>query len=233
VQRIQDDGFTKVGVVVADTPSFQDGHDAFVSAAEDAGLDIVADDAINKNANETEQLSEAQNLKDAGAEVVFILTSPVTYIGVANSSANQDFDPVFVGPGTTSGLNAVTEFGCPAVGNGEFLSPFPQIDVIDELDPDFRAAYAQFAEGEEADDIGLALWGLNKTLRLMMEQTGDDLGRASFMNALEEGTPFDSGVYPPVEITAEDHFGGTGAHLLQADCDAGEYVTAEQFVEGG
>jgi ABC-type branched-subunit amino acid transport system substrate-binding protein len=222
-----------VGVVVADTPSFKDGHDAFVEAAEEAGLEIVADDTINKTANETEQLSEAQNLKDSGAEVVFILTSPVVYIGIANNAANQDFEPVFVGPGTTSGLNAVTEFGCPAVGNGQFFSPFPQMDVIDQLDPDFRAAYQQHAGGEEADDIGIALWGLNKALRLMMEQAGEELGRASFMNALEEGETFESGVYPPVTITPEDHFGGTGAHLLQADCEAGEYTTAEQFVEAG
>jgi branched-chain amino acid transport system substrate-binding protein len=233
VQRIQDLELQRVGVVVADTPSFQDGHDAFVEAAEEAGLEIVADDTINKNANETEQLSEAQNLKDSGAEVVFVLTSPVVYIGIANNAANQDFEPVFVGPGTTSGLNAVTEFGCPAVGNGQFFSPFPQVDVIDELDPDFRAAYQQHAGGEEADDIGIALWGLNKALRLMMEQAGEELGRASFMNALEEGETFESGVYPPVTITPEDHFGGTGAHLLQADCEAGEYTTAEQFVEAG
>ena len=233
VQRIQDEGFERVGVVVADTPSFQDGHDAFVSAAEDAGLEIVVDDTINKTANETEQLSEAQSLKDSGAEVVFILTSPVVYIGIANNSANQDFRPVFVGPGTTSGLNAVMEFGCPAVGNGQFLSPFPQLDVIDQLDPDFRTAYEQYAGGEEADDIGLALWGLNKALRLMMEKAGDELGRASFMNGLEAGETFETGVYPPVSITPDDHFGGTGAHLLQADCDAGEYTTAEQFVEAG
>ena len=233
VQRIQDEGFERVGVVVADTPSFQDGHDAFVSAAEDAGLEIVADDTINKNANETEQLSEAQNLKDAGAEVVFILASPVVYIGLANNARNQDFEPVFVGPGTTSGLNAVMEFGCPGAGNGQFLSPFPQLDVIDELDPNFRAAYQQHAGGEEADDIGLALWGLNKALHLMLDQTGDELGRAAFMNTLEGGEAFETGVYPPVTITPEDHFGGTGAHLLQADCEGGEYTTAEQFVEAG
>jgi branched-chain amino acid transport system substrate-binding protein len=233
VQRIQDLEFQRVGVVVADTPSFQDGHDAFVEAAEEAGLEIVADDTINKNANETEQLSEAQSLKDSGAEVVFILTSPVVYIGIANNAANQDYEPVFVGPGTTSGLNAVTEFGCPAVGNGQFLSPFPGLDVVDELDPDFRAAYEQHAGGEEADDIGLALWGLNKALHLMMEQTGDELGRAAFMNAVEAGEPFETGVYPPVTVTPEDHFGGTGAHLLQADCEARQYTTAEQFIEAG
>jgi len=233
VALIEELGLTKVGVVVADTPSFADGHDAFVEAAEAADLEIVTDDTINKAANPTEQLSEAQNLKDAGAEVVFILTSPVVYLGVANNARNQDFEPVFVGPGITAGLNAVTEFGCPGVSNGQFYSPFPGLDVIDELDPDFRQAYEQFGDGAEADDIGLALWALNKTLALMMAGAGEELGRAALMNSLEEGEAYETGVYPPVSISADDHFGGTGAHLLKADCDQKVYETAEQFVEAG
>ncbi|MDQ3145726.1 MAG: ABC transporter substrate-binding protein, partial [Actinomycetota bacterium] len=223
VALIEELGLTKVGVVVADTPSFADGHDAFVEAAEAADLEIVTDDTINKAANPTEQLSEAQNLKDAGAEVVFILTSPVVYLGVANNARNQDFEPVFVGPGITAGLNAVTEFGCPGVSNGQFYSPFPGLDVIDELDPDFRQAYEQFGDGAEADDIGLALWALNKTLALMMAGAGEELGRAALMNSLEEGEAYETGVYPPVSISADDHFGGTGAHLLKADCDQKVY----------
>jgi len=216
---------------VADTPSFEDGREAFVTAAEDAGLDIVTDEPINKTAGETDQLSAAQTLKNDGAEVVYVLMSPVVYIGLATNARNQDFTPTFVGPGITSGLNAVMEFGCPGASNGQFFSPFPQLDVIDELDPDFREAYEQFGGGEEADDIGLALWGLNKTIHQMLTATGDELGRAAFMNAIEEGGPFESGVYPPVTYTPEDHLGGTGAHLLVADCEGRQYTTEAQFVE--
>ena len=36
-----------------------------------------------------------------------------------------------------------------------------------------------------------------------------------------------------MEFTVEDHFGGTGAHLLQADCDLKQYVTAAEFVPAG
>jgi branched-chain amino acid transport system substrate-binding protein len=231
VARIEELGLEKVGVIVADTPSFEDGHDAFVAAAEDAGLDIVADEAINKTAGETEQLSAAQTLKDSEAEIVYVLASPVVYIGLATNARNQDFTPTFIGPGVTSGLNAVMEFGCPGASNGQFFSPFPQLDVIDDLDPEFRQAYERFGGGEEADDIGLALWGLNKTIAQMLEATGSELGRAAFMNAIEEGEPFESGVYPPVTYSPEDHLGGTGAHLLVADCDGGEYTTEAQFVE--
>ena len=39
------------------------------------------------------------------------------------------------------------------------------------------------------------------------------------MNTLVTTPEFDNGIYPPVQYTVDDHFGGTGAHLLEADCD--------------
>ena len=34
-----------------------------------------------------------------------------------------------------------------------------------------------------------------------------------------------------MQFTSDDHFGGTGAHLLQANCDVKQFVTAAEFVE--
>jgi branched-chain amino acid transport system substrate-binding protein len=233
VQQLEELEIERVGVVVADTPSFADGHDAFVEAAEDAGLEIVADDEINKTASEAEALSEVQTLRDADAEAVFVLTSPLVYLALAGGGRNQGYEPTFIGPGITSGLNQVLEFGCPGTGNGQFFSPFPELDVINELDPDYLPAYEEFGQGEAADDIGIALWGLNKNIGLMIEATlgAGDLGRAALMNTIESGDSFESGVYPPVSYTTDDPFGGTGAHLLVADCGDGEYRTEGQFVE--
>jgi ABC-type branched-subunit amino acid transport system substrate-binding protein len=220
-------------VVVIDTPSFDDAREAFLAQAEEAGLEIAVDQALGKTPSEAETLAVIQQLKDAQVDGVYLLTSPVAFIGLANGARNQAYDPVWIGPGVTSGLNAVTNFGCPAVENGNFFSPFPQMDVISELDPDFVPAYEQHGEGAAADDIGLALWALNKTLAQMFEATGEELGRAAFMNTIESTEAFETGIYPPVRITPEDHFGGTGAHLLDADCGAKTYTTVEQFVEGG
>jgi ABC-type branched-subunit amino acid transport system substrate-binding protein len=232
IDLIEEKGFTKVGFVTADTPSFQDAHDAFVKAAKDAGLDAVVDTPINKNASPTEALTVIQELKSNDAEVVVLLSSPTVYVtGMAAGARSQSYEPLWIGPGITSGLNAVLNFGCPAVENGEFFSPFPGLDVIDDLDADFRPAYPKYAGGEEADDIGLALWALNKALALMFEKTGADLGRAAFMNTIESTDEFANGVYPPIRITPDNHFGGTGAHLLEADCTTKQYTTAKQFVE--
>jgi branched-chain amino acid transport system substrate-binding protein len=232
--QLEEREIAEIGLVVADTPSFDDSMTAIQEAADEAGVEIIYETRINKNAAEPEQLSVIQSLKDSGAEAVILNMSPVVFIGLANQGLNQDYEPLWLGPGVTSGLNAVTSFGCPAVETGVFLSPTPNLDVIDELDPDFTVAYEQFAD-EPADDIGLQLWSLNKALALMLEATGSELGRAAFMNTLVTTAGFDNGIYAPVEFTADDHFGGTGAHVLDADCAAEpkQFTTAEQFVSVG
>ncbi len=231
MQQLQERDITDIGLVVSDTPSFNDAMAAIQAAAEEVGINILYETRINKSAAEPEQLSVIQSLKDSGAEAVVLLTSPVVFIGLANQGLNQGFTPLWLGPGVTSGLNAVTNFGCPAVDTGVFLSPTPNLDVIDQLDPDFKTAYEQFAPGDApADDIGLQLWALNKVLALMLEATGPELGRAAFMNTLVTAPGFDNDIYSPVQFTADDHFGGTGAHVLDANCTTKRYDTVEQFV---
>jgi ABC-type branched-subunit amino acid transport system substrate-binding protein len=228
--QLKERGITDVGLVVSDTPSFDDAFEALKAAAADAGVTIAYETRINKTAAEPEQLSVVQELKNSGVEGVILLSSPVVFIGLANQGLNQSYTPTWIGPGITSGLNAVTNFGCPAVDTGVFFSPTPGLDVIDQLDPDFNPAYAQFAGGEPADDIGMQLWSLNKAIALMLEATGPEVGRAAFMNTLVTTPEFDNGIYAPVAFTVDDHFGGTGAHLLDADCGSKQFTTAEQFL---
>lgn len=232
IAQLQAQGFTEAALVVSDTPSFDDALAALEQAAAEAGLAIPFSTRINKDASPAESATVAQQLKESGAEAVILLSSPVVFVlGLAPGAANQSYAPVWIGPGITSGLNAVTAIGCPNVATAEFFSPTPGLDLIDQLDPDFSAAYPQYAGGAPADDIGLQLWSLNKAVAAMFEATGPELGRAAFMNTLVTTESFDNGIYPPLRFTPEDHFGGTGAHLLQADCDLKQYVTAEQFVE--
>lgn len=230
IDQLEKLGVKKVAAVVTDTPDFKDAHDTFVAAVKKSKLDLVADDSINKTAGEAETLAEVGKLKQAGAEAVFLLSAPLVYLGVASASRNQNFTPIFIGPGITSGLNPVTTFGCPAVAKGQFFSPFPEMNVIAQLDPDYLPSYAKFGGGVKADDIGIALWGLDKTIALMFEATGKNLGRAALMNAIEQGKKFSSGVYPPVAYTPKQHFGGTGAYLLKADCAVKQYTSAADYV---
>jgi branched-chain amino acid transport system substrate-binding protein len=63
----------------------------------------------------------------------------------------------------------------------------------------------------------------------MFEAAGKDMTRQSFVQTLESGKRFESGVYPPVQYSARNHLGGTQAHLLQADCDARAWKTVARF----
>jgi len=218
----------KVGIAVADTESFADAHASIQKAMKSLGLNIVYDEKIPKSASQAEALSVANKMRTSGAEVIYFLASPTTFLNVASAAGGQGYIPKYIGPGITSGLNLVAQVGCPNIGAARFLSPFPQLDVIDKLDPDYQRAY-QAKRDKAGDDIGIALWGLAKTLHQMFLAAGKDMTRQSFVQTVESGKRFASGVYPPVQYSATNHLGGTQAHLLQADCGSRTYKTAAQF----
>ena len=103
---------------------------------------------IGKNASDSELLSEANALRTSGAEVVYLLTSPVNFVKLATNGQAQAYSPIYMGPGITNGINIVAEAGCPAIGPAKFFSPFPQLDVIDQLDPDYQKSYQKYNGGE-------------------------------------------------------------------------------------
>ena len=230
-QLAKKEGKTKLAIVVNNSPALNAVVASMTAAAQKVGLQIVRTSRINKNASETEILTEAGQLKSSGADVVYVLTSPTQFIRLATGSQSQGYAPRYIGPGITNGLNAVASAGCPAVAGSKFLSPFPQLDVIDSLDPDFRPAFRTHAGGEP-DDIGISLWGLNKAVAAMLQAAGQDLSRQSFIAALTSGKEFATRVFPPVRFSPADHFGSSQAHLLEADCSKRQYKTVAQFVAG-
>lgn len=222
----------KFGIATADSGSFNDAHASINRAAQAAGLDIVYNKRIPKSASANQALGIAAEMSSSGAEVVYFLSSPTTFLNVAAAAAGQNYRPQWIGPGLTSGLNTVAQIGCQAsnsVDKAIFFSPFPQLDVIDQLDPDYRRAYREYAGGEP-DDLALALWGLNKTLHQMFLAAGEGVTRQSMVQTLESGKAFKTNVYPPLQYSPQDHFGANAVHVLQADCASSTYKTIGQFV---
>lgn len=231
-------GKTNVGLAVLDTPDFVDARKAAVAAIGAAGGKVVADEKIPKTAGKNETDATAANLAKAGAEVVYVLTSPTIFLNFTKSIRTQvGYDPDLVGPGITNGLNLVATAGCPDVAKSQFLSPFPQLDVIDSLDPDYRRTYQAKVRNQQPDDIGIALWGINKVTRMMLEASaanGAELSRQKLLAGITSGREFKTNVFPPVRYSAADHFGARQAHLLRADCTAlpPSFKTAAQFASG-
>jgi branched-chain amino acid transport system substrate-binding protein len=226
---VQRAGLSKVGILTMNTPNYNDTHGALESAAQAAGLEVVRSARINKAATQSETLAEANAMRTAGAEAVMMMVTPLIFLNLAHAAQGQAYSPLWTGPGLSNGLNLVAEFGCPSIGKATFLSPFPQLDVIDRLDPNYKAEYRK-VNGEEADDLGLALWGLDKTLHQFFEATGRDLSRPRFMATLRSGRQFASNVLPPVHYSPGNPFGASQAHVLEADCSTRTYKTLHTFV---
>lgn len=222
---------TKIAIVINNTPALNEAQQSITTSAQQAGLTIVRNSRIGKNASDSELLAEAAALRQSGAEVVYLLTSPVNFIKLATNAQAQAYNPIYIGPGVTNGINIVAEAGCPQIGAAKFLSPFPQLDVIDRLDPDYQKAY-RAQHGSDGDDIGLAQWGISKTLHRMFEATGKDLSRQSFLATLVSGREFVSNVFPIVSYTGSVRFGAKSMHLLEADCSARRYKTIATFATG-
>ena len=224
----------KFGIAVADSGSFNDAYASINQAAKQGGLDIVYNERIPKSASQNQALAIAANMASSGAEVVYFLSSPTTFLNIAAAAAGQNYRPQWIGPGLTSGLNTVAEIGCRAANSVDkaiFFSPFPQLDVIDQLDPKFRPAYQKYA-GDDPDDLGLALWGLNKTVHQMFLGAGEAVTRQSFVQSLEGGTAYKTNVYPSLQYSPQNHLGANTVHVLQADCASASYKTIGQFVSG-
>ena len=222
---------TKLAVVLNNTPALNETQQSVTKLAEAAGINIVRQSRIGKNASDSELLSEANALRSSGAEVVYLLTSPVNFIKLATNAQAQAYSPVYMGPGITNGLNIVAEAGCPAIGPAKFFSPFPQLDVIDNLDPDYMKSYQKY-NNAKGDDIGLAEWGLSKVVGAMLQAAGKDLSRQSFVAALESGKEFATNVYPVVSYSGSIRFGARSSHLLEADCKTRSFKTIAQFATG-
>lgn len=223
-------GDAKVGAVITQTPNFEDAVQGWEQGVQQYGLNLY------KTVRHTKGDSSWYNVvrddfDDNDVEVVYVLTAPLDYIAFAQRSVRNGYTPQFVGVGVTKGLNAVLGAGCPEVDGGEFFSPFPGLDVIDALDPDFNRAADRF--NKPKDDLALALWGLAKIQDRVFtayEQAygSTDLTREDLRRVMETLTVSTS-IFPDINWSPDDHFGGTGVHVLKADCSAGIHTTLDQF----
>lgn len=210
-----------VALIVADNDSL----DNFYARAEAAVGDVAGDDLVLARRIPKNTSSDAPAVGTAicqsGAQAVVWNASPSSLLNVAKSMPCR---VTFIGPGLTNGLNIVTQVGCPNVEGALFYSPFPGMDVMRQ-DEQFVRAY-QEKNNANPDDIGAAIYGLEKLVGAIFQATGKNLTRESFMATIARVKNFQTGVYPPTSFSSR--FGGTAMNLLQADCDRSEYVTVRR-----
>jgi branched-chain amino acid transport system substrate-binding protein len=221
-------GDAKTAAVVTQTPNFDDAVAGWEQGVQQHGVNYHQ--TLRHPRGDTSWYSGfANQLGQAGVEVVYVNMSPLDYIRFAQVARDQGHEFQFVGPGVTAGLNDVLGSGCPAVDGGIFFSPIPSMDVVDQIDPDFGRAAAKF--GTPNDDLALALWGIARAQHELFktyESTfGTDLTREDFRAVVESAGKVEGGIFPPVNYTPDKDFGGTGVHVLEADC------SVERYRDGG
>ena len=222
-------GNAKVGAIITQTPNFEDAVQGWQQGVQQYGINLYKTARHSKGDTSWYNVIR-DDFIDNGVEVVYALTAPIDYIRFAQAYPDGA-KPQFVGVGVTKALNAVLGSGCPDVDGGEFFSPFPGLDVIDALDPDFNKAAARF--NKPKDDLALALWSLAKIQDRVFtayEQAygSTDLTREDLRRLMETQT-VKTNLFPDIRWSANSHFGGTGVHVLKADCAAGIHKTIAQF----
>jgi ABC-type branched-subunit amino acid transport system substrate-binding protein len=209
------------GLIVADNDSLNAFYDRALADGKKAAGEPAISRRIPKSTS-SDAPTIATQICSSGAKVVIWNASPSSFINVTKSLACT---VKFIGPGLTNGLNIVTTAACPAIAGSMFYSPMPGMDVM-RKNSEFTKAYSASTGGQTPDDIGAAMYGLTKTIGLMLQATGEDLSRQSLMSTVARVRTFNSGVFPATNFTGR--FGGTAMHLLQADCNANEWVTRRQ-----
>jgi hypothetical protein len=153
--------------------------------------------------------------------------------------ADQGHDFEYVGVGVTKGLNAVLNSGCSSdpkkgIGNGTFLSPFPALETVGKLDPEFQQAARKF--GVQVDDIAWAIWGTSKLQHELFKKYeavfGTDLTREDYREIVANAGKVSTGVFPDVNFTPNNNFGSQGVHVLKADCGSKTYKDGGTFKSG-
>jgi branched-chain amino acid transport system substrate-binding protein len=227
---------TKVGIVLTDSPLLNETDASFRAEAKRNGLTVVGKtQRLAHDAGKTQTDTVVSNLKRDKAEVVYALISPIVFGFLVSSAKQQSYYPVFTGPGLSNGVNLVGSAVCPPppFPDVRFFSPMVQLDVIDKYDPAYKPAYRKKnGSGRQPDDIGILLWGIEKTARLMMEAAGPNLSRQSLIKTLTSGKPFATNVYAPVKYGGTPHFGANAITLLTLDCSKLAYQTTKAFATG-
>lgn len=215
-------GAKKLAVLVAENGNL---NNTFNQAKNILGkaANIVLSARVQKKVSSGEANGWAAKICNSGAEVVFWNASPA---GLAEVTKSMTCRPKFVGVGNTIGLNLVATTSCPQLEGAQVLSSWPGLNSIDSMDPDYRRQYNKKHSPNQPDDIGMAMWGLEKAISQAFAATGKDIGRHKLMTTLNGGKVINNGIFPSSKFSAGDRFGSSKMHLLRAKCTpTGRYET--------
>jgi ABC-type branched-subunit amino acid transport system substrate-binding protein len=195
------------------------------------GSKLAFDKPVSKEANDTDAAEVIQEMKAAGVQNAFVLTSPTFLIQLLKAADQNQYHPQWVGVGLTMTFDVVANVSCPNIDGARFFSPFPAWSDRNKFDPDFEKAWQKFYGGT-SDDFEWSEWSLDKLIWDAFQMTGPNMSRQSFINTLSHAHNLSNGIGPTLNYTPQDRFGANSVHLDQAQCSGsnGAWHTIRSFV---
>lgn len=219
----------KVGFVGETDPTAYPARDAFVARAKANGLTVVHNEVVN--GMDSQFLSEAQKLKNDGAESVWMYVAPNNAINISKETDSIGYHPVWVSSSIAWGFNLVLSPAAGALDGAKSFSPWGGLS-----DPRYATFNQVNTQGRtnQDKDIGLASWGFGQVVAAAIKAAGPSLGRNSFRVAMQNlrtgATDTVTGAamcWPPLDFTGNKRYGsgdrtivmtvkGTGANAVWA-----------------
>jgi ABC-type branched-subunit amino acid transport system substrate-binding protein len=223
----------KNGMLTFDTPNFEDARTGFQEGMQKQGAQLVYDRRVSKGAGVNEARSVVQEMKTAGLENVFVLTSPVWFLQVIAAANEQSFRPQWIGVGISMTFDTVANVACrsgASMDKAKFFSPFPAWFDSNRFDPEFREASRSLSSKGEGDDFMWLSWSGSKTIWDMFKALGPDPTREKFLYEVERLRNLKNGIGPALNYAPGDHFGADQVHVNEARCSDNRWHTLKSFV---
>ena len=182
-------------------------HDAFMEVANQAGLEIVANETLERNI--TDAAAQVLAIKRANADAVVLLTYPGPTAAFLRDAYKYELKANFVGNNSLIDLLALAD----RVGNPNAVqTTYVTATIIGPLGSAQLAPYENMLKKYYPSDTPKAesFYGTASAITIVeaLKRAGKDLSREKFIEALEGMQDFDAGIAPcRVNFSAENHQG--------------------------
>ena len=175
---------TKVAVLYDSMADYNVGvHDAFVAAAPDNGLEVVADEAYTTDSN-TDYSVQLSKIAESGAELLFLPNYYSDNALILQQANEAGMDILFFGVDGMDGILSVENFDTSLAEGVMLLTPFAAT-AEDEATVNFVKAYNEKYNGEtpnqfaaDAYDVIYAMQAAAEVAGITPDMSNEDISAA-------------------------------------------------------
>jgi branched-chain amino acid transport system substrate-binding protein len=210
-QYISENGLaTDVAVIYDSMADYNSGiHDAFIKAAADYDLNVVADEAYTTDSN-TDFSVQLNKVKESGAELLFLPNYYSDNALILQQASDIGLDVTFFGVDGMDGILSVENFDTSLAEGVMLLTPF-SATATDDATVSFVTAYEDANNGETPNQFAADSYDVIYTIKMAAEAAGitPDMSNEDISAAL-------TAVMTTIEI---DGLTGTTKWTEDGECD--------------